>query len=1078
MELLPLFLLLAPITLAEYIPPGPFYRCPEEKLLLHPCTCDAESDDGVYVSCNNTNLASMSIGLNNLATFRLPIEKLAIFKCNIGRLYGSLLYKLKVKILDIEDTPIEKIEDHTFLGVNATLNELHLRNTSLKEFPKLAFKILGNLTTLNIDGHQMTDLPQDSFSSSAMTGSLFKLYITHGNLTTPLPESLQPLRRLKILDLHGNQIKNLKPHQFKGLRDVESVDLSFNEIPKIDASHLADLTKLSFLNVSHNQLTEITRGAFARNTVLKLLNMNFNKIKRLDQNSFRGMRFLRRLYLSDNLISDVGRGTFGSLKRIGTIDLARNQLKKIDYQMFFQLNFIEVLDVSGNQVTEIQKLAFKDIYLTHINLSNNKISKIEAGAFENCANITILDLSHNQIAGLHKGAFDATTYATVLQLSYNLFTNLSQVPLHNMTGIKVLNVSHNAITSIPRKTFPKLYELHTIDISHNNLREIHNAVFQTLFSLRNLNMSFNDMEVIKSGALGSLPTLLELDLSYNIISTVAKSAFTRLGGTRQIYLRGNKIKTLFEIPISVSHIDLSHNEFEKLPEEAWPSMNSLLSLDFSYNRFGENLGQGSFTNLLTLQRLNLNYNGIENPPWVAISELTSLQYLYLEGNNLTRIKRNAFGKLPVVFELNMANNNIHNISARAFEGLLQVLVLNLTNNNLTHIPNGAFQGLVSLRTLDLSHNRISKLDNKTHGILDDCLSIEKVDLSHNKISFLSRKSFPSNPYIPYKLREIDLSYNLMPVLTMDITVGTSKVETLNLSHNAIADIRTGVIGNITSLKSLDLSNNKLYDLTSDEEYFRLPESISEIYLANNLLEELPWKHFKKANQMSKLDLRNNLFENFVPELVDLVKKKVDVYFEGNRLQCDCFLRPLSRHFNSQLVLKPFYKTITCLGPPYLANHTLYDLPEERLNCPVNANISKFKENMPGDYEILSDLKFRELSKKNNIFKIKWRVMKESDIGDTEIFIRENVNAAVDVVFHATLPYFKRSLDIDISKDFDKSVKNVKGLQICLLAKNSLGNVRSFYEEQCKDLSKSSSTRRMANSFCVFLLFIVFKYVII
>lgn len=51
--------------------------------------------------------------------------------------------------------------------------------------------------------------------------------------------------------------------------------------------------------------------------------------------------------------------------------------------------------------------------------------------------------------------------------------------------------------------------------------------------------------------------------------------------------------------------------------------------------------------------------------------------------------------------------------------------------------------------------------------------------------------FPSNKYIPYKLKEIDLSYNLMPVLTTDITVGTSKVERLNLSNNAISDIRKG-----------------------------------------------------------------------------------------------------------------------------------------------------------------------------------------------------------------------------------------------------------------------------------------------
>nr|XP_023012445.1 toll-like receptor 7 [Leptinotarsa decemlineata] len=1043
------------LTVAEYIPPGPLYRCPKETLLLYPCTCDSESDNGITVSCNNTNLASMSIGLNNLATFRLPIEKLTIYKCHIGRLYGSLLYKLNLKVLHVEDTPVEIIEEHTFLGVNNTLNEFHLKNASLKEFPTLAFKILGNLTVLNLDGHKMAELPKDAFAGSNMTGTLFRLHITNGNLSTPPPESLQPLRRLKKLDLHGNRIKDLKRNQFKGLRDVEILDLSFNEIPKIDGSHLSDLTKLSFLNVSNNKLKEITRGAFARNTVLKVLNVSFNQIKKLDQNSFRGMRFLRRLYLSDNVISDIGRGTFESLKRIGTIDLARNLLKKIDYQMFYQLNFIEILDVSENQITEIQKLAFKDIFLARIILSKNKINKIENGAFENCANITFLDLSFNQLANLPKNAFDETTYATELQLSHNFFSNLSQIPLHNMTGIKILNVSHNFITTIPRKTFPKLYELHTIDLSYNNLTDIFNAVFQTLFSLRFIDMSHNNLVTIKPGAFGSLPTLLELDLSYNNLESVAKSAFARISGARKLTLRGNKLKDLFQLPISVSHLDLSHNEFERFPPEAWPSMNSLLSLDLSHNHFGDNLGQGNFANLLTLQRLNLNYNGVQHPPWVPLSDLTSLQYLYLEGNNLTKLERNAFGKLPVIFELNLANNNISNITSRAFEGLLQILVLNLTNNNLKYIPTGAFQGLVALQNLDLSHNKIVKMDNKTHGVLDDCLSLEKVDLSHNKISFLSRKFFPSNPYIPYKLRDVDLSYNLMPVLTADLTVGTSKVEKLNLSNNAIADIRTGVIGNLTRLRSLDLSNNKLYDLTSDKEFFRLPDNISELYLNGNILDDLPWKYLRDAKQLSVLDLRFNLFQRFVPELIEIVKNKVDVYFEENPLHCDCFLRPLTRYFRSQLFLKPFYKTVRCRGPSFLENHTLYDLPEERLNCPINVNTSMLIKQSAEDYDILSDLKFRELSQRKGVYKVKWRVMKESDIADTEVIIRDMMNAQ-NLVFKATIPYFKRSLEIDSNKNFRKEIKT-GGYQICLLAKNSYNVINNFYEQQCKDLSMTISS---------------------
>lgn len=134
-----------------------------------------------------------------------------------------------------------------------------------------------------------------------------------------------------------------------------------------------------------------------------------------------------------------------------------------------------------------------------------------------------------------------------------------------------------------------------------------------------------------------------------------------------------------------------------------------------------------------------------------------------------------------------------------------------------------FSGLVALRTLDLSQNSLEKLDNKTNGLLDDCLSLERVgssqshfyyllneflfsihclesyvlnilrefqvNLSHNKISFITRKTFPSDPYIPYKLKDVDLSYNAMPIITFDLTVGTKKLEKLNLSNNAISDIR-------------------------------------------------------------------------------------------------------------------------------------------------------------------------------------------------------------------------------------------------------------------------------------------------
>lgn len=98
------------------------------------------------------------MGFNNLVQYGTPIEDLHINKCHIGtylyrekviysiigvqiitfiynfviscetagRLYGKLFYKTKCRMLFIEDTPIKEIDDHTFYGINETLQELHM----------------------------------------------------------------------------------------------------------------------------------------------------------------------------------------------------------------------------------------------------------------------------------------------------------------------------------------------------------------------------------------------------------------------------------------------------------------------------------------------------------------------------------------------------------------------------------------------------------------------------------------------------------------------------------------------------------------------------------------------------------------------------------------------------------------------------------------------------------------------------------------------------------------------------------------------------------------------------------------
>lgn len=88
----------------EYSEPGPKYRCPKigslPELALHPCRCVAESDNGLALHCENSNLASLSVGLSNVASLGdVVVDNLTISSCNIGNSYYSTYINYYIKII-------------------------------------------------------------------------------------------------------------------------------------------------------------------------------------------------------------------------------------------------------------------------------------------------------------------------------------------------------------------------------------------------------------------------------------------------------------------------------------------------------------------------------------------------------------------------------------------------------------------------------------------------------------------------------------------------------------------------------------------------------------------------------------------------------------------------------------------------------------------------------------------------------------------------------------------------------------------------------------------------------------------
>lgn len=177
----------------------------------------------------------------------------------VAKLYGTIFHKSNARVLRIQEVPIKQIAAETFYWVNDTIEELYLLDTSLEIFPREAFKVLGNLKILKIDQSRIPILNTNEFDDSSVTAKLEKLYITNADVTEVGLNGLQHLKKLKLLDLHGNKIDALKKNQFRGLRDVEFLDLSHNNLAKLDSPHIADLTKLAIFNASHNKFNELSR---------------------------------------------------------------------------------------------------------------------------------------------------------------------------------------------------------------------------------------------------------------------------------------------------------------------------------------------------------------------------------------------------------------------------------------------------------------------------------------------------------------------------------------------------------------------------------------------------------------------------------------------------------------------------------------------------------------------------------------------------------------------------------------------------------------------------------------------------
>ncbi|KAA0712002.1 Extracellular matrix protein 2 [Triplophysa tibetana] len=172
--------------------------------------------------------------------------------------------------------------------------------------------------------------------------------------------------------------------------------------------------------------------------------------------------------------------------------------------------------------------------------------------------------------------------------------------------------------------------------------------------------------------------------------------------------------------------------------------------------------------------------------------------------------------------------------------------LNLQGNEIKTIPTGAFNGIPNLEWIDLGKNKIS-----SSGIDPQSLK---------GLKFLSRLYMDGNlleqipAELPSTLQELKVNENNLKEIEANSFEGLSSLITLEMEGNLLSE------GNVNPLAFKPLK--ELTYLRLSRNHFRtipqgLPASLQELYVENNLIEEISETVFNETTNINVVVLRHN-----------------------------------------------------------------------------------------------------------------------------------------------------------------------------------------------------------------------------
>ncbi|KFB38898.1 AGAP000019-PA-like protein [Anopheles sinensis] len=516
----------------------------------------------------------------------------------------------KLMMVSLRYNNLKLLASHTFADLEE-LEALFLEDNRIETIEKRTFMNLDSLKMINLRGNRLSKIAVEAFQNLPELEKLDLAYNSLPSFDFDFLDQVGSLTALEV-DVSHNKIKTLgdvengtegfsysSREQTVMHSNIRSLDFSSNNISKIVPGYFrpAEISLMK-LALQHNKLTVISRDIFGNMPHLNWLDLSDNQIADIEYDALRSTRKLQVLKLSHNALTEIPTELFRNAYSLRVLELAHNNLKYLPDNLLLSEG-LERLDVSHNQFTKIPVTSLSNmaaLALCELDLSHNHIGAIHSVDLSNkFRSLSWLDLSHNRLVRLEDAAFATLPRLSVLDLSHNdelevmarafiglenslielrlANVSLSSVPELSNPSLRSLKISHNDLPTIPPELAANMTSLRELDLSENDLTSVP-LITHSLPNLKHLSLSGNPITTLtNTSLLGAADTLEHLDIANLNLHSIETGVLNKLH-----YLRSLRISTFPALPnFNIPKILENANNLRELWIEAPKPPSSTLS---------------------------------------------------------------------------------------------------------------------------------------------------------------------------------------------------------------------------------------------------------------------------------------------------------------------------------------------------------------------------------------------------------------------------------------------------------------------------------------------------------------------